>query len=577
MAGKVIIIGGVAAGATAAARLRRRDESVEIILFERGEYISYANCGLPYYIGDVIKNREALLLQSPHGMKDNYHIDVRVSQEVIRIAPDEKKVEVRNLKTKEVYEEGYDQLVIATGSSPIRPSIPGIDADNIFTIWDVADMDTVKAYIKNENPCRAAVVGGGFIGLEMAENLHKSGLEVSLIEMQDQVMGALDYEMANLLHETLRMNYINLIFKDAVKSFETIDGSTRILLASGADLDVDLVILSIGVRANSYLAKDAGIETGAGGGIVVDEYLQTSARDIYAVGDVIEVKQPVTGEKTRIPLAGPANKQGRILADNLAGDKKQYNGTLGTAIAKVFDLNAASVGLNEKQLQAMGKVKKQDYDTVLINQRSHAGYYPGAVMLTMKMIFNKEGTIYGAQVVGLEGVDKRIDVIAAAMRLNGTIYDLEELELSYAPPFSSAKDPVNMLGFTAGNVLNGLVCFIEWNEVDAILQDTSKAEDYIILDVTEEKERMTFAISFSYHIPLGELRRRMDELDKNKTIIPYCAIGVRSYIAARMLMQNGFKNVKVLSGGTSFYRSMHHMEDTKALDKETIHDKVILK
>lgn len=564
MAGKVIIIGGVAGGATAAARLRRRDEAVEIIMFEKGEYISYANCGLPYYLGDVIKNRDALLLQSPRSMKNKYNIDVRVSQEVTRIIPDEKKVVVKNLKTNEVYEENYDKLVIATGSSPIRPSIPGIEEGNIFTLWSVSDMDTIKSYMENKNPCRAAVIGGGFIGLEMAENLHTAGMEVSLIEMQNQVMAPLDFEMANLLHENLRMNHINLILEDAVKAFKNVDGSTRIELAGGSNLDVDLVILSIGVKPNSSLAKDAGIDLNARGGIIVDEYLQTSAKDIYAVGDVIEVEQPVTGEKTMIPLAGPANKQGRILADNLAGDKKKYKGTLGTAVAKVFDLDAASVGLNEKQLRAMGKIKNKDYHTVLINQRSHAGYYPGATPITLKMIFDKEGKIYGAQAVGQEGVDKRIDVLATTMRLNGTIYDLEELELSYAPPFSSAKDPVNMLGFTAENILNGMVSFMEWDEVDEILNDPSKAEEYTVLDVTEEMERMVFAIPDSNHIPLGQMHTRMNELDKDKTIITYCAIGVRSYNAARMLMQNGFEKVEVLSGGTLFYKSMHHSKKPEA-------------
>ena len=559
MAKKTVIVGGVAGGATTAARLRRRDESMQIILLERGEYISYANCGLPYYIGDVIKSRDTLLLQTPQAMKDKFHIDVRVSSEVTRIIPEEKKVEVKNLKTGEVYEETYDNLVLATGSSPIRPSIPGINSDNIFTLWSVSDTDHIKAYITEKKPKRAAVIGGGFIGLEMAENLHMQGIEVSVIEMQNQVMAPFDLDMANLIHENMRMNHVNLILGDAVKEFcrthET--GAARIELASGAAVEADMVILSIGVRPNSELARQSGAKLNQRGGVIVDEYLQTSLPNVYAVGDVIEVEHFITKDKTMIPLAGPANKQARILADNLAGDKKKYNGTLGTAVAKVFDLHAASTGLNEKQLKAMGKVKGEDYFTALINQKSHAGYYPGALPLTLKMIFGKNGNIFGAQIVGQDGVDKRIDTLAAVIRLNGTVYDLEELELAYAPPFSSAKDPVNMLGFVAENILRGLVRFIEWDELDALQAEEGKETEYIILDVTEEMERMVFSIPGSCHIPLGKLRERIDELDKEKLIILYCAIGVRSYNAARILSQNGFAKVAVLAGGTAFYKSMH--------------------
>lgn len=561
MAKKTVIIGGVAGGATTAARLRRRDETMQIVLLERGQYISYANCGLPYYIGDVIKSRDALLLQTPRAMKNKFDIDVRVSSEVTRIMPEEKKIEVKNLATGEVYEEAYDNLVLATGSSPVKPPIPGIDADNIFTLWTVPDTDRIKAYIAEKQPKRAAVIGGGFIGLEMAENLHQQGLEVSVIEMQNQVMAPVDLEMAKLVHENMMRNHVHLILEDGVKEFHQADGVTRIELKSGASVEADLVILSIGIRPNSELAKQAGLALNQRGGVLVDEYLKTSYPDIYAVGDVIEVTHYVTKDKTMVPLAGPANKQARILADNLSGDRKKYNGTLGTAVAKVFDLNVASVGLNEKQLKTMGKVKNQDYDSVLINQKSHAGYYPGATPLTLKLLFDKEGKILGGQIVGQDGVDKRIDTLAATMKLNGTVYDLAELELAYAPPFSSAKDPVNMLGFVAENILRGLVSFIEWDEVDALLADAGKKDDYIILDVTEEMERMVFSIPDSYHIPLGQLRNRLEELDREKLIIPYCTIGVRSYNAARMLSQNGFEKVAVLSGGTSFYKSMH--ADTK--------------
>ena len=402
MAKKTVIIGGVAGGATTAARLRRRDESMQIIMLERGAYISYANCGLPYYIGDVIKSRDALLLQTPQAMKEKFNIDVRVSSEVTRIMPEEKKIEVKNLATNEIYEETYDNLVLATGSSPIKPSIPGIDGDHIFTLWSVPDTDRIKAYITEKKPKRAAVIGGGFIGLEMAENLHAQGIEVSVIEMQNQVMAPLDLDMANLIHENMRMNQIHLILGDGVKAFhhEREGGATEIELTSGASVRTDMVILSIGVRPNSELAKQAGAKLNKRGGVIVDQYLQTSLPDIYAVGDVIEVEHYVTKDKTMIPLAGPANKQARILADNLAGDRKKYNGTLGTAVAKVFDLHAASTGLNEKQLKGMGKVKGEDYYAALINQKSHAGYYPGAVPLTLKMLFDKEGKILGAQIVG---------------------------------------------------------------------------------------------------------------------------------------------------------------------------------
>ncbi|MFA9376041.1 MAG: FAD-dependent oxidoreductase [Lachnotalea sp.] len=565
---KTIIIGGVAGGATAAARLRRRDEAMEIVMFEKGDYISYANCGLPYYIGDVIKSRDALLLQTPEAMKKKFNIDVRISTEVMQIKPDEKKVAVKNLKTGEEYEESYDNLLIATGSSPLKPPIEGINNDNIFTLWTVPDTDVIKAYVTEKTPKKAAIIGGGFIGLEMAENLHHVGLDVTLIEMQNQVMAPADFEMAQLLHENMRMNSVNLILNDGVKSFSNENGMTNILLTSGKIVQVDMVILSIGVKPNSALAKDAGLEINQRGGIVVDEFLKTSAADIYAVGDVIEVDNYVLKSKTMVPLAGPANKQGRIVADNIAGDAKKYNGTLGTAVAKVFDLDVATVGVNEKTLIAQGKQKNKDYYSILINQKSHAGYYPGATPLTLKMMFDSTGKIFGAQVVGQDGVDKRIDTIATTMRLNGSIYDLAELELAYAPPFSSAKDPVNMLGFVAENVINGLVTFTDYDELDDILKNKDK-DTYTVLDITEDMERMVFSIPGSYHIPLGQLKQRYTELNKDKLIITYCAIGVRSYNAARILMQNGFTNVTVLSGGTSFYKSMHHLDTITMVQEDS--------
>lgn len=563
MSKKVLIIGGVAGGATTAARLRRLDESLEIIMFERGEYISYANCGLPYHIGGVIRERDALLLQTPEAMKAKFNIDVRVNNEVLSIDRIRKTVRVKKMKTGEEYEESYDVLVISTGSSPLKPPIPGIDGPGIFTLWTVPDTDRIKKFVAEQKPKRAAVIGGGFIGLEMAENLHALGCEVTVVEMMNQVMAPIDFEMAQLVHENMRMNHVRLELSNGVKQFDHKDGVTTITLQDGKTVEADLVVLSIGVRPNSQLAKDCGLELNAKGGIVVDEYLKTSDPDIYAVGDVIEVDEFVTRNKTMIPLAGPANKQGRICANNIAkeaghlgGDLEKYNGTQGTSIAQVFDLSVAATGLNEKTLKAQGKELNKDYFVALINQKSHAGYYPGATPLTLKLLFGRDGKIFGAQIVGQEGADKRIDTIATTQRLGGTIYDLAELELAYAPPYSSAKDPVNMLGFVAANILEGIASFIDWKEFEELEQ--SERDDYVILDVTEEMERMAFQIPNSCHIPLGQLRKRMGELDKNKLIIIYCAIGVRSYNAARMLMNSGFENVKVLPGGTSFYKSIYH-------------------
>ena len=409
MGNKTVIIGGVAGGATTAARLRRRDEKRQIILLERGEYISYANCGLPYYIGDVIKNRDSLLLQKPEVMKARFDIDVRTSSAVTAIHTDRKSIEIKDKKTGETYEESYDDLVIATGSSPLVPPIPGIDGPDIHTLWTIPDTDQIKQVLVEKKPRRAAVIGGGFIGLEMAENLVHAGVEVTLIEMQNQVMAPLDPEMAELLHENLTANGVRLVLGDGVSSFERENGHTVIRLGSGKTVEEDLVLLSIGVRPNSSLAKEAGITLNQRGGIVVDSHLRTSADRVYAVGDVIEVEHYVLGTKTMIPLAGPANKEARICADILVGDEKEYKGTMGTSVARIFDYTAALTGVNEKTLRSMGKVKGTDYETVLINQKSHAGYYPGAVSLILKLIFGMNGEIYGAQIVGQEGADKRID------------------------------------------------------------------------------------------------------------------------------------------------------------------------
>ncbi|MFA7009755.1 MAG: DsrE/DsrF/DrsH-like family protein, partial [Bacilli bacterium] len=521
----------------------------------------------------VIQSRESLLLQTPKKMEDNYKIDVKTSAEVIAIDRDKKELTVKNVKDNTIFTETYDKLVIATGSTPIRPNILGIHNHNVFTLWNIPDTDKIKTYIENNKIKEATIIGGGFIGLEMAENLHGLGLQVTIIEMQNQVMAPIDFEMAQLLHENITDNGVNLILNDGVIEFKHENGHTEIVLNSGKKVLTDMVILSIGVRANSLLAKEAGLALNQRGGIIVNEYLQTNDDDIYAVGDVIEIEHFVTKAKTMIPLAGPANKQARILADNIVGDKIPYNGALGTSVAKVFDLNVASTGINEKTLISQGKIKGVDYHAILISQKSHAGYYPGSTPLVLKMLFTVEGTILGAQIVGQDGVDKRIDTLATAIRLKGTIYDLEELDFSYAPPFSSAKDPVNMLGYVAQNVLDQFVKFVDWQEFDAILQNKAKENEYILLDVRETVERMVYHIPGTYHIPQGEVRARLDELDKNKKIIVFCAVGVRSYNIARALMQLGY-DAYVLSVGTGFYRSMHYNEEHSLLNEtEKTNDK----
>ena len=552
---KTLIIGGVAGGATAAARLRRLDEQMEIVMLERGDYISYANCGLPYYVGDVIQDREALLLQTPELMKGRFNIDVRVKSEAIKINKDRKTVTVKGPRNGvvEEYEESYDELIIATGSSPLRPPIPGIDGEGIYSLWNVNDVDRIRGIVDKERPRTAAVIGGGFIGLEMAENLHARGIKVAIIEALNQVMAPVDYEMAKLLHENMDMNGVALYLDNGVDHFKRKGNQTEITLAKGDKVLADMVILSIGVRPNSELAVDAGLEINQRKGIVVDSMMRTSEPHIWAVGDVVEIDHLISGERTMIPLAGPANKQGRIVADNICGANKEYKGTMGTSVAQVFDLTVAATGINEKTLKAKGLEKHRDYETVLINQKSHAGYYPMATPMYLKMIFQKDGKILGAQIVGQDGVDKRIDTIATTITNGGNIETLKELELAYAPPYSSAKDPVNMLGFTAENVLDGRVSFVSYDEL----------EDKIVLDVREPIERLAADLPGSINIPLGELRQRLNELPKDKEIVVNCAVGVRSYNGARILMQNGFDKVYVLEGGLGFYQSMLHQPKTK--------------
>ena len=548
---KTVIIGGVAAGAGCAARLRRLDESAEIVLLERGKYISYANCGLPYYIGGVIRSREALFVTKKETMESRFNVDVRTESEVLSIDREAKQVTVRNFRENREYRESYDKLVIATGSSPLRPPIPGIDSERIMTLWTVPDTDRIHAMVKEKGAKTAAVVGGGFIGLETAENLRHAGIEVTLIEAMDQVMAPLDREMAELLHEHLEENGVELRLSDGVDHFREEASRVAVYLKSGKRVEADMVILSIGVRPNGRIAGDAGLALNERGGIITDEFLRTEDPDIYAAGDVVEVTDIVSGEPAMVPLAGPANKMGRIVADNIAGGEEVYRGSQGSSVAKVFDLTAAVTGNGEKALQSRGWRKGREYETVLVAQNSHAGYYPGAVPMMLKLIFTKDGgRVLGAQIVGSRGVDKRIDTIGTAIRLGASVAELKALELAYAPPYSSAKDPVNMAAFAAENVIRGVTRFCDWNTPDT-------DSEAVLLDVREEAEVMAYEIPGAVNIPLGQLRSRLGELDPEKTYITFCAVGVRAYTGARILAQHGFDRVFVYPGGVRFYASTH--------------------
>lgn len=536
-----LIIGGVAGGATVAARLRRMDEKANIILFERGKYVSYANCGLPYYIGDTINNREKLFVQTAKGFTDRFRIDIRTEQEVTAIRPDKKEVEIKNLSTGETYTETYDKLVLSPGAEPLRPGIEGIGSKKIFTLRNVPDTDTIKNYVNTENPKRAIVVGGGFIGLEMAENLHDLGIQVDVVEMANQVMAPLDFSMAAIVHRQLTDKGVGLHLEDGVSRFEEKDGGVTVHLRSGKQIATDMVLLSIGVRPETKLAKDAGLAIGERGGIAVNDYMQTSDADIYALGDAVEVRHLVTGQPALIPLAGPANKQGRIVADNIVfGNKEKYPGSIGTSIAKVFDLTVAAAGANAKLLQR----NNIPYISSYTHGASHAGYYPGAVPLSIKILFAPEnGKLLGAQIVGFNGVDKRIEMLAQVIQRGGTVHDLAELEHAYAPPYSSAKDPVNMAGFVAENILNKKSRIIQWRELTELPADT------IRIDVRTHDEYKLGTIPGFINIPVDELREHLDELPKEKPIVVTCAVGLRGYLAYRILVQNGFKHVRNLSGG----------------------------
>lgn len=548
---KIVIIGGSAGGASCAARYRRLDEQAQIIILERGEYISYANCGLPYHVGGVIPKRESLLVMTPEMMEERFRIEVRTQNEALSIDRAKKVVRVKDLREGREYEQAYDALVLATGSDPLRPKIKGIETDKVRTLWTVPDAVRIRQEILDHQIREAVVVGGGFIGLETAENLNRAGVKTTIVEGAGQVMAPLDEEMARILAENIRANGVGLILEDPVDSFADRESGLDVALKSGRTVHADLAVLAIGTRPNTRIARDAGLEVSSRGFVLVDEGMRTCDPDIYAVGDIVQTEDIVWGEKTMDPLAGPANKEGRIAADNIAGYKDSYGGSQATSVAKVFDLTAAATGANEKALARHGKELGKDYERIYVIQNSHAGYYPGALPMTIKLLFAKDGSrIYGAQIVGMDGVDKRIDTIAEAIRLKASARDLKDLELAYAPPYSSAKDPVNMAGFVAENVLNGLVKFADY---DLEREDP----DAYLLDVREKAEVQAYGIRKAVNIPLGQLRDRLEELPKEKEIIVFCAIGVRAYNGYRILVNNGFKKVKVYPGGMRLYRSLH--------------------
>lgn len=538
---KYVIVGGVAGGATVAARLRRMDEKAEIILFERGKYVSYANCGLPYYIGGAIRERSKLFVQTVQGFTSRFRIDIRTGQEVTRLYPAEKAVEVKELSSGRSYRETYDKLVLSPGAEPLRPGIEGIESPEILTLRNVPDTDAIAAWIEAKKPKQAVVVGGGFIGLEMAENLRERGMGVAVVEMAPQVMAPLDYSMAAIVHQHLAAKEVDLRLADGVARFERGPEGLRVHLKSGRVIPADLVILCIGVRPETRLAKEAGLAIGPTGGIAVNEYMQTSEASVYAVGDAVEVRHRVTGKPALIPLAGPANKQGRIAADNIVfGNRNVYKGSLGTSIAKVFDLTVAAVGANAKLLRREGIPYRSSYT----HGASHAGYYPGAVPLSIKILFAPDsGRLLGAQVVGFDGVDKRIEMLAGVMQREGTVYDLAELEQAYAPPFAAAKDPVNMAGFVAENILEKKVRTLHWREVATLPADTVR------VDVRTRQEYELGSIPGFINIPVDELRERLGELPAGRPVVVTCAVGLRGYLAYRILTQNGFEDVRNLSGG----------------------------
>jgi CoA-disulfide reductase len=545
---RVIIIGGVAGGATAAARLRRLREDIEIIVLEKGNYVSFANCGLPYYVGNVIKNKSQLELVTPEEFFNRFNIDVRINHEALAIDKSNKTLEVKNYELNKVYKLDYDYLILSPGASPIVPPFKGLEEVPTFTLRTIPDTIKIREFAENNKVKHATIIGGGYIGLEMAENLKKRGIQVKIVEMLNQVLTPLDKEMAQFVHQELILNGVCLQLSDAVDSFNCDEKNCYFVIPkSGKKIKTDMIILSIGVKPESQLAKNADLEIGPRGHILVDEHMRTSDPSIYAVGDAVELKHYITHKSTAIPLAGPANKQGRIAADNIAGRNSIYKGILGASVLKVFDLTIAFVGLSEKQLKSMN-IK---YDKVYIHPNNHAGYYPGAIPITLKLIFElPSGKVLGAQAVGGPGTEKRIDVISTVIKFGGTVFDLEELELTYAPPYGSAKDPVNMAGYVASNVLRGDHPIWHWDDLEKIQENNS-----FILDVRTPEEYAVGSIENAININDLELRDRLNEVPKDKDIYILCEVGYRGYLATRFLLQKGYKNVFNLSGGYKLYKT----------------------
>ena len=547
---KVVIVGGVAGGATAAARIRRLNEQAEIVVFERSGYISYANCGLPYYIGDVITDRSDLTLQTPESFFSRFHVNMKVRHEVTAIHPEKKEVTVKNLETGEEFEESYDKLILSPGAKPTQPRLPGVGLDKLFTLRTVEDTFCIKDYINANHPKSAVLAGGGFIGLELAENLRELGMDVTIVQRPKQLMNPFDADMASFIHNEMRKHGVKLALGHTVEGFEERDGGVDVLLKDEQPLHADMVILAIGVSPETTLAKDAGLELGIKGSIVVNDRMETSISDIYAVGDAVQVKHFVTGQDVLLSLAGPANKQGRIAADNICGGDSHYTGSQGSSVIKVFDMTAATTGVNETNAKKAGL----DVDTVILSPMSHAGYYPGGKVMTMKVVFEKETyRLLGAQIVGYEGVDKRIDVLATAIRAGLKATELKDLDLAYAPPYSSAKDPVNMAGFMIENIAKGVLKQWHLADVDTLPRDGSVT----LLDTRTVGEFDGGHIDGFLNIPVDELRERLGKLDKSKPVYVICQSGLRSYIACRILAGNGFECYN-FSGGFRFYDAVMH-------------------
>ena len=547
---KVLIVGGVAGGATAAARIRRLDETAEITVFERSGYISYANCGLPYYIGGVITDSEELTLQTPESFFSRFRINMKVHHEVTAIHPDQKTISVRNSKTGEEFEESYDKLILSPGAKPTQPRLPGVGIEKVFTLRTVEDTFHIKEYINKNQPKSAVLAGGGFIGLELAENLKELGMDVTIVQRPKQLMNPFDADMASFIHSEMRKHGVKLALGHTVEGFEEKDGGIDILLKDEMPLHADMVVLAIGVTPDTHLAKDAGLELGIKGSIVVNDRMETSAPDIFAAGDAVQVKHYVTGQEALISLAGPANKQGRIIADNICGGDSRYPGSQGSSVIKVFDMTAATTGINETNARKAGL----DVDTVILSPMSHAGYYPGGKVMTMKVVFEKETyRLLGAQIVGYEGVDKRIDVLATAIHAGMKATELKDLDLAYAPPYSSAKDPVNMAGFMIDNISKGILKQWHLEDVDLLPRDGSVT----LLDVRTVREYGNGHIEGFKNIPVDELRERLDEIEKDKPVYVICQSGLRSYIGTRILEGNGYIAYN-FAGGFRFYDAVMH-------------------